>query len=381
MKILIFDLETTIWNKGNPYDPRNWVVQAGYKPLGKQSIIRHWIQPNIIKSWLGSYDLIVGFNLKFDLSWLKRYNCLPNKLRIWDCQLAEFLISNQTWTYPDLNTAAKNYGFNGKLDIIKTEYWEKKINTQFIPQDLLTTYLKQDLVTTEEVFLKQLEYFKQNLQQYKLFQVQCEDLLTLMEMEYNGTLVDFKSLEEQEEKAKDEIQKTEMELMKYVPSIPKHLMNWNSNEHLSAFLYGGYIREDSRLQIGVFKSGKKIGQPRYKRIEFNHSLPGFFKPIKGSELAKEGFYATDEPTLKRLKTNKETKRILELIFYHAKMSKLYSTYYKGMREKQTEMNWQDNFMHGQFNQCVARTGRLSSSNPNRQNEAPEFKLYCISRYD
>ena len=44
------------------------------------------------------------------------------------------------------------------------------------------------------------------------------------------------------------------------------------------------------------------------------------------------------------------------------------------------MNWETNVLHGQLNQCVARTGRLSSSKPNLQNFDGEIKQLFGSRY-
>ena len=40
----------------------------------------------------------------------------------------------------------------------------------------------------------------------------------------------------------------------------------------------------------------------------------------------------------------------------------------------------DGSIHGQFNQVVARTGRLSSSAPNMQNTPPELDKLLVSRY-
>jgi DNA polymerase-1 len=64
----------------------------------------------------------------------------------------------------------------------------------------------------------------------------------------------------------------------------------------------------------------------------------------------------------------------------AELSKLDGTYYKGMININKEMNWPENKIHGQFNQCVAATGRLSSSKPNLQNFAGDCQDIFVSRY-
>ena len=44
------------------------------------------------------------------------------------------------------------------------------------------------------------------------------------------------------------------------------------------------------------------------------------------------------------------------------------------------MNWKHGIIYGQLNQCVARTGRLSSSKPNLQNFDGEIKGLFTTRY-
>jgi DNA polymerase I-like protein with 3'-5' exonuclease and polymerase domains len=51
----------------------------------------------------------------------------------------------------------------------------------------------------------------------------------------------------------------------------------------------------------------------------------------------------------------------------SKLEKRNGTYYKGLVKLRQEMHWPKNKLHGQYNQCVAKTGRLSSSKPNQQN--------------
>jgi DNA polymerase I-like protein with 3'-5' exonuclease and polymerase domains len=134
------------------------------------------------------------------------------------------------------------------------------------------------------------------------------------------------------------------------------------------------------MPVGVYKTGAKIGQPRYKIIEWKHDLDRLVEPPRGSELKKEGYYATDEPTLRSIKCNREARRRLDLLLERAESSKLIGTYYRGIPELIEEMGWPSNSIHGQFNQCVAATGRLSSSRPNLQNFAKVVGSLLRSRY-
>lgn len=156
--------------------------------------------------------------------------------------------------------------------------------------------------------------------------------------------------------------------------------NWNSGDHLSAFLYGGNIVVESRIPIGTYKTGVKTGQPRYKVVEHKYELPAQFVPLKNSELKKEGYYATDDKTLQQLKGTKSAKERLGLLDQRAKWEKLRGTYYEGFPKKIAEMGWSDNIIHSSLNQCSVVTGRLSSVQPNQQNMPPESKQLAISRY-
>ena len=83
---------------------------------------------------------------------------------------------------------------------------------------------------------------------------------------------------------------------------------------------------------------------------------------------------------KSLKGTKKAKDLIELILHRSILEKRLTTYYQGLVDLRTSMNWPINTLHGQLNQCVARTGRLSSSKPNLQNFDGEIKTLFGSRY-
>lgn len=164
------------------------------------------------------------------------------------------------------------------------------------------------------------------------------------------------------------------------PSCPSWF-NPSSGEHVSALLYGGVISEKCKEHVGFFKGGLKAGQPKYQNKIKEHILPGMFKPLPNTSLAKPGYYKTDEGTLRKLKGSKKAKEIIELLLRLSELEKLNGTYYKGIPAINEEMHWPPGKLHGQFNQCVAATGRLSSSKPNQQNFAEDCLDVFISRYD
>ena len=377
--VLCLDCETLTSNKGNPFDLTNKLVVAGFKFLDMKSWDVYLDEIGSIQrmqEFIANADLLVGFNIKFDLHWLRRIGIDISKVKVWDCQIGEFLLENQTNQYPSLDQAAEKYGLPKKLDIVKTEYWEKGIDTDMIPRDILSDYLAQDLILTEQVYLKQVEQFKTN-GKAALFKVQCLDLLVLEEMEYNGIKFNTEKAREKAEEIYHELAGILAELSIYTNGVP---VNFNSNDHLSCLLYGGTITIDDRIPVGVFKTGLKVGQTRYKIIEKHYELPRLVEPIKGTETAKEGYWKTNADVLRSLKLSKVAKTIVGLLNRYSELEKLAGTYLTGWSNLIDKMNWEKDMIHGNLNQCTVITGRLSSTKPNLQNADPTTKIYCETRY-
>ena len=158
-RVLIYDVETTISNKGDPFDTTNKLVMSGFKLRDEIHTLQFDVKEQT-QSFFNEASLIVGFNLKFDLQWAKRIGVDISKITVWDCQIAEFLFNKQANRYPSLNQACEKYGIPYKLDVVKTEYWNKGIDTDEVPVDILRDYLEGDLDRTERVFKEQVRQFK-----------------------------------------------------------------------------------------------------------------------------------------------------------------------------------------------------------------------------
>jgi DNA polymerase I-like protein with 3'-5' exonuclease and polymerase domains len=205
--------------------------------------------------------------------------------------------------------------------------------------------------------------------------MQCEDMMILMEMEQNGLPFDEELCDKRSKELDSEIESLKAELKAIYPNVP---INFGSNDHLSAFLYGGIVKEDGKEFVGYFKTGARAGEPKHKNIVIEHCLPRLYTPLKGSDMAKAGNYATDEGTLRKLKGKRG---VLDKILHLSKLEKLNGTYYNGLVKLRKEMNWEPNVLHGQFNQTTAISGRLSSSKPNLQNFASDLQDIFISKYN
>jgi DNA polymerase I-like protein with 3'-5' exonuclease and polymerase domains len=386
MRSLILDVETTISNKGNPFDERNKLCYVGLYSNNTHYLydIDYSGSPNrsgldAIQGLIDSHDIIVGFNLKFDLHWIRRYGINIVGKRVWDCQLVHFILNGQTTPYPSLDGVAAHYDLGSKLDVIASEYWKNGIDTPSIPKDLLEDYLIQDLRLTQQVYDKQMEEFAGLAKQtQRLISLHNQDLLVLEEMEYNGILFDETTSNRLGDKLEESVRNIDRLMFAY-HNLDE--FNPSSTEHVSSLLYGGAIKIKRKEVVGVFKTGARAGQPKERWFEYEIKFDRLVTPLKGSELEKEGFFSIDDQTLKSLKfkTNK-AKELVELILTRATLEKRLTAYYRGLVDLRTKMNWPIGKLHGVLNQCVAKTGRLSSTKPNLQNFDGEIKQLFGSRY-
>lgn len=381
---LILDVETTISNKGNPFDETNKLCYVGLLDTSHNLFsIEYNDQPykkhlEEIQSRITNAEVLVGFNLKFDLHWLRKYGINFMDKRLWDCQLVHFILTGQQYPYPSLNSVAAYYNLGSKLDVVATEYWSNKIDTPNIPADILEEYLLGDLQLTQKVYEKQQEEFALCTKpMQRLISLHNQDLMVLQEMEYNGLIFDETKSTELGKELQTQITLLNKSLSEYHKLVE---FNPSSNEHLSVLMYGGTIKVKRREVIGLFKTGDRKGQAKEKWVEHEIKFDRLVTPLKGSELTKEGYFSTDEATLKSLRGTKYAKELVELILTRATLEKRLTTYYTGLVDLRTSMNWPVNKLHGQLNQCVARTGRLSSSRPNLQNFDGEIKQLFGSKY-
>lgn len=406
--ILTLDCETTTFQKGNPFSRRNRLCWVGIDVDGDyfDSDIEYTNTPYgdalaKINTSLTQADLIVGFNLKFDLHWIKNYVAtdilLGEPCRIWDCQLAEFILGHQRWPYPDLDEACFRRGLGRKLDVVRTEYWENGVDTDSVPEHIIRPYLQRDVELTRQLYEAQRQVFdRSDPRLYRLFQLQCNDLLVLLEMERNGLRYDVKRSYELAAECQislNEIDQQLNELVEY--DVP----NWNSTDLQSAVLYGGVFSFVGRIQTKrLLKDGStKLGERNgWVAKEF----PRLVEPLPRTEtkptsewddvqLAQQNtnrekpffrVFSVGEPILKSLRCKGEARRLITLLLERAKINKLESTYYRGLPQVMEEMDWPEGMIHGSLNQCVARTGRLSASSPNQQNFSKDIKQLFTTRY-
>jgi DNA polymerase I-like protein with 3'-5' exonuclease and polymerase domains len=389
--VLTVDCETTTHNNGHPFDPRNVLCAVGIKELGKQSEIyriEHGDEPygdelRRVNERLAGATILVFFHGKFDLHWLRRYGVYGPEFkgRIYDCQSGAFILGGQTPRYPSLLECCASREIRAKQSPIPG-YWDQGIDTRDIPWGELAEYLEGDLVATEALYLKLLDECKDNLKRQRLISLVNQDTLVLQEMEWNGMLYDVEESRRLGDECRARIDDIRHGLVGLVTSGSTLEINWNSPEHVSAVLYGGDVREQYKEEfLFTYKDPKKEPVVKTRWAERVHSLPRLVEPLKGTKLKKENLFSTSEDVLRKLKPkSKKARQIIEGVIEINKLDKLAGSYYEGIPKLIETKGWKDNILHGNLNQCVAVTGRLSSSDPNQQNQPEAVKKLIRSRF-
>lgn len=392
--ILTLDVETTTKCKGHPFTPENWLVSYSIKKENKETTFHYYNEPDFIsnlRNAVSQCSVLVTFSGKFELHWLNRVGVeVPLECKIFDVTIAEYVLTGQKTTFASLNQVLEEYGFPLKVDQV-AELWNLGIDTSEINRDILEEYNNYDVEGTYNCYKTQLTLLTDK--QLKLVYLMGEDMKALAAAEQAGIKFNHEKATTVIRTYNQQLQEIETQLRSYLPAIPSGCsFNWDSGDQLSAFLYGGKITyEWAEGTPAVYQSGEKKGLPYIRNRWFSKEVvfQQIFKPLEESEISKTKndptarirFYQTDDPTLKQLKCrSREQKSIITSLQKRAKTIKVIEMI-NSIKDRFIKYNWQDNLMHGQYNQTVAATGRLTSSNPNQQNFSVEVDELLISRYD
>lgn len=316
-----------------------------------------------IQQEIDKVDVLVGHNIKFDLNWLKWIGLNVKNKPVWCTMIADYLINGQGRLEYSLNAVAERYDLGHKLDAMAM-YWQAGYETDEIPLEIHEDYLKQDIHLTHAVFKKQLPLIERAGLD-KIAELSFRITQILSDVEVSGAAFDKEEATAYCDQVRDQVKamdKTLVELagINFTPS---------SSSQLSAVLYGGSLKKEvPELVARQLKSGKFKITTRKTKIEIPIKGLGFKVP-EGCVSKKTGLPLTDKNTLDLLKSNDErSESFLQTLRDQKKLNKVVSTIAGSKEEKGLiAVVGKDNKIHPSFNQCVTRTGRLSSSNPNGQN--------------
>jgi DNA polymerase-1 len=261
----------------------------------------------------------VGQNIKYDLTMLERYGA-PVGGKLLDTMVMHYLL------HPD-----KRH----KMDILSEEYLnykpvpiesligkgKKQLTMRDIPVDKVVDYACEDA----DITLRLYKALWPELEEEGLVElyetIEAPLIPVLKNIELNGVKLNVPFLDDYSKVLSGEIQGLQNEI---------------------------YDEAGSPFNIG---SPKQIGEILFGRMEL---------PYKGRKTAT-GQFKTDEATLLELAGEAP---IVQKILRYRSLSKLLSTYVDALP---LLVNKETDRVHSSFNQTVAATGRLSSSNPNLQN--------------
>ena len=456
-RITVLDIETTItppkgWEKGqsllkggnpSPYLPTNKLVSVHYGEghmLAFANDFNALKHKKVLQDVLDTTDLLVGFNIKFDLSWLLECGFTYTG-EIWDCQLAEYILSRQTMIQPSLDEVATHYGLSLKLDVVKEQYWKKGINTDAIPLDILATYGYQDVELTKQIFNKQLTELEEeeNKGLIPTIELTNEFCIVLTDMERKGVAIDRDYLQELKQETEQEIDLLYGELQDIIYDVMGDTpINMNSPDEMSQLVYSRKIldkkawardigltpnqnkferilllkRLGSRYFLNLVTSNMKIiKRTDAKECKACGGYGGYQKtkkdgtPYKNETKCKAcvgtGIYYKEKSIIGGLRVTPHqtyitangfstSKEIIDLLCEKDKMSKRakeFLTKYKRYNALKTYLstfiaginnNIQGNILHSTFQQARTATGRLSSAAPNIQN-FPRGDTYPIKK--
>lgn len=384
---IVFDLETTTRSPvGFPATPHwkgNDVVMAGYMPSGSGVCTSDNVDGilSLMHSVRESPYYVVAHNAKFDISYLMRDSSgyltaerlLDDNFMLWDTQLVEYIISAQVTNMASLDDLAVAAGGTLKNDKIK-EYWEAGVPTEDIPKNELREYLEGDVVNTHLVYQHQMARINTSPirdQLYRMIETQMRALKATIIAEMEGMAVDRTYIGERLVELDAELRVIKATLETF------GIENPSSNKELSLYFFGGEVDVVEKEQVGFYKNGK----PKFKSVIKKETLLGRVSAaLVGTTMGKSGYYKVDDEVLTILQASyvPGVADVAENVAAHRELSKQKETYFEGLNSAV----FPDGKVHPNINHALTKTGRLSCSKPNLQNQtsAGGIKNCFISRH-
>jgi len=377
------DVETTL--NGNedvglahPMHPDNKVVLYGiHTGLGPAVTDNPKDFKRAVAELIKTNPTFCGCNISFDLLYLYRESpalkSVFQESRIWDIQLAEYILTGQRSKWASLDEMCVKYGLPTKDDKIKT-YFQSGLGSDKIPREELEPYLKHDLEVTRRIAELQYNQATSN-GQLTLILTQMEALHATTEMMFNGLKIDEKRLADYTVEVVNQYVEVKLDLEELVVGSIDDI---NSPKQWSQFFFGGKKRIKVKEEVGLYKNGN----PKFKLMEKTvEILPAVkYKPDPEKVSVKTGQVSVDDSVLSNMLDHTfdpKIQSIIKALLKYRELSKQLSTYVQGLSKHVI-----NGFIHGKLNHTATVTGRLSSTSPNLQNISNNpIKQIFVSRYD
>ena len=398
-----------------------------------------------IQSILDKTTLLIGHNIKFDLMWLLESG-FKYTGRVYDTMLGEYILNRGIRKSLTLEMSCRRRKIGSKDSAIK-EFTDRGIPFQDIPVDVVEEYGRIDVQITKRLFDSQMGDLKmaKNKGLLMTLKMMNEFLVVLSDMERNGININLEELNSVEKEYRAEFAYLKQKIDKIVyKQMGDTKINLSSPEQLSWLIYSKKPKDKKHwakiFNVGIDKStGKNKRRPQYSRKQFKNLVSdnteiihrtvaqqchtckgkGVIKKVKkdGSpyknytkcsdcdgegylytpmakvagfrqvprsvyDIAESGF-RTDRITLNKIASEAEGefKDFIDAIVRHNAVDTYLNTFVEGLKNFTNEKG----FLHPKFMQAITATGRLSSRDPNFQNQ-PRGKTFPIrkvvtSRFD
>jgi DNA polymerase-1 len=262
----------------------------------------------------------IGQNLKFDILMLKWYG-VEVKGNLFDTMMAHYVIDPDT--RHGMDVLSENY--LGYKPVSITELIGAKGKGQGNMRDVEIEKIKEYAAEDADITLQLKEIFAPKIKQVEaeklLHEIENPLIYVLADIEYEGVKIDHDTLREFSKELEIDIAKLEKTV---------------------------YEKAGVRFNIA---SPKQLGEVLFEKLMLDPK----------AKKTKTGQYQTGEDVLLSLAAKSD---IVRDILDYRQLQKLKSTYVDALPQM---VNAKTGRVHTSYNQAVAATGRLSSTNPNLQN--------------
>ena len=342
---VVLDYETTNLDKGSAQNPDNRLVSTCYKHGGRVYLNSRseYDQDKLVEA-CEKADFIVAQFIQFEIAWLERCGLDTSKCVFFDTMLAEYVILGNRKEPLDLDSLAIKYGGRVKSTYIKT-MMKAGICPSDMPRHTLLKYNVEDVENCEKVFLAQREImYEKGL--ISPFYNRCMFSVVLVDIKSNGMCLDKSRVAILHRRIEREYLDIERKLNEFTGGI-----NFRSSKQMAEYMYDTLGFEELKN-----RRGEPLTTATGKRLTSRDSI------------AKLKATTKDQRKFKKLKDAASIK--------YAELSKTLEKFKKCVEED-------DGILHGEFNQAVTQTHRLSSSGKKHkiqfQNFPRKFKPIFTAR--
>ena len=261
----------------SPFNPSNILVSVGindeyYFTNHSERIDEGCFHK--IQKILDETKILIGHNIKFDLSWLLEAGFTYTG-NVYDTMIAEYVLNRGVRKSLTLLMCCQRRKLDAKDDAVK-EYMDRGVSFENIPAEIVEQYGRIDVAITRQLFDSQMADLRSDKDKglLKTIKVMNEFLIVLTDMERNGINVNLDDLKEVEKEYRAEFAYLKQKIDKIVyDKMGDTKINLSSPEQLSWLIYSKKPK-DKNEWAKIFNTGvDKFTKKNKKRPKFSfHSL-------------------------------------------------------------------------------------------------------------